>query len=130
MTGIPNYGGKSLLDWAFLGATPTRPSVVGLHLCTAAPTTAAINECATATVAPLTVAFSAAGTAGGGGTVQNSASVSYSFTSAATISGCAVTDATTAGGNMLAFGNLATARTMAVGDSLIFAVNGLTITLT
>ena len=54
----------------------------------------------------------------------------FSFISAATISGLQVWDtAATTAGNMLYFGTLATARILNAGDSLVFSVGALVITL-
>jgi hypothetical protein len=105
------------------------PGSIGLALCTAAPTSAAISEVATGlgyTAQPLGI-----GSVGAAGTqASNSASVAFGpVNTALTISGVVVKDTLATAGNILYFGLLSAVRTLASGDSLSIAAGALTISL-
>lgn len=80
------------------------------------------------------MAFGAAGTPTSSGTVTNASAVTFGPVNAASvISGIQIWDTVGVAadaGNMLWFGLLATARTLASGDSLVIASGALTVTLT
>lgn len=105
------------------------PATLGLALCTAAPTSAAINEVGTGLgYTPQTLGVGSVGAAGT--QASNSASCSYgTVNTALTISGVVVKDTLGTAGDILYFGLLSAARTLASGDSLVVAVGALTITL-
>lgn len=133
MPAVSVYSEKAILDWLLGGATPTRPTdrAVGLSLGT--PTSVSGSEIATTYgYTRQTATFAAAGTPASSGTATNAAAMTFGpFTTAASVSGIQVWDTVLSAnsGNMLWFGNLATARTVASGDSLVVASGALTISL-
>lgn len=130
MANISDYAEKAMLDWVLGGATPTRPSVWGVGLSLGAPNASAGSEVGTGSgYTRQTVTFAAA--ASPAGSVSNANAMTFGpFSSAQSISGLVVTDTLATGGNMLWYGTLTTARTVAPGDSLVIAAGALVITLT
>jgi len=129
---ISQYLTKAILDWALGGATPTRPVAQFAGLATGSPTSAASSEIATGSgYVRQTMTFAAAGTPSGSGTASNNAAVTFGpFSSNQSISGLFLSDTvSSAAGNQLFQGLLATARTVIPGDSLVVGVGALTITL-
>lgn len=129
MANISAYAEKFMLDYCLTGATATRPTAWGLALSTAAPNATTFTEIGTASgytaqTMPMSAASSPAGT-----TINGSAATFGPFSTACTISGMAIKDTAATAGNILWYGTLATARTMGVGDSLVFAASSLTISL-
>jgi len=123
---------KSMLDWALNGATPTRPAAVFAGLATGAPSSIASSEIATGSgYTRQTMGMGAAGTPAGSGTSTNTGAVTFGpFSTAQSITGIFLADTVSSNaGTMLFFGNLATARTVSAGDSLVVASGALTITL-
>ena len=123
------YAQKAMLDWVFLGAVPTRPATNGVGLSLGAPSSLSMSEIGTASGYTVqTVGFGAA--ASPAGSVSNTNAMTFGpFSSAQSISGLVVKDTIATAGNMLAYGPLATARTVAIGDSLVIASAALTISL-
>jgi hypothetical protein len=127
MAGISAYMEKAMLDWT-LGGAPVKPAAWSIGLSAGVPSSISGSEIAVATAVRQTVAFAAA--ASPAGSASNSLAATFAFNSAATISGLQVWDtAATTLGNMLYFGTLATARVLNAGDSLVFSVGALVITL-
>lgn len=129
MANVSGYAQKVALDYLLLGATATRATAWGLALSTGVPTATSFTEVGTgsgyaAQTMPMSAASSPAGT-----TINGTAATFGPFSSACTISGMAIKDTTATAGNPLWYGTLATARTMGVGDSLVFAVGSLNISL-
>lgn len=129
MSNIAAYAEKALLDWVMGGATPTRPSAWGVGLSLGAPSSTSGSEMTTgvgyARQSPGT--FGAAASPGGSAT--NTAAMTFGpFSSAFSISGIQIWDTVLSlnSGNMLWYGLLATARTLAIGDSLVIASAALT----
>lgn len=132
MANISQAMTKSMLDWVLLGATPTRPGATFVGLSLVAPTSVASSEVATGSgYARQSGIFAAAGTPASSGTVTNNSAMTFGpFSSSAVINGLFISDTVSSNaGTMLFYGNLATVRTPLTGDSLVFAVGALTITL-
>lgn len=130
MAGVSVYLAKAALDWICGGATPTRPATWGLSLSLGAPTSVSGSEIATGSGwTRQTITFAAA--ASPAGSVSNANAMTFGpGLTAATFSGGAVWDnLIPTSGNMLFFANLATVRTLGVGDSLVVAAGALVITM-
>lgn len=127
MANVSTDGGLKVLNYLYNPATtPARPAAWGIGLSDGAPTSVSASEIGTATAVRQTVSFAAA-TAN---SVSNNLAATFSFASAATVTGLQVWDtASSVNGMMLNYGNLATVRTMGAGDSLVFATGSLVITL-
>lgn len=118
MTGIADYNEKVMLDYVCGGATPTRPAAWGVGLSVATPNASAASEIATGSGYGRQSPFFAAA-ASPAGTVSNASNMTFGpFSSGCTVQGLIVFDQTATGGNMLFFGQLATARTIGAGDSV------------
>lgn len=129
MANVSAYAEKFMLDYVNVGATATRPTAWGLALSTGVPTATTFVEVGTASgyaaqTMPLPAASSPAGTA------ANTVAATFGpFSTACTISGVAIKDTTATAGNILWYGTLATARTLGIGDSLVFATGSLVTSL-
>lgn len=133
MPNISAYLGKAILDWVCNGATPTRPAAnwVGLAWGTPGSNNNAASELNTSIgYSRVTVLFGAA--ASPAGSVSNTAAQTFGpFSSIMSIMGVHVWDGSPVGSSsMLLYGTLQTARTVAPGDSLVFATGALIVTLT
>ena len=132
MANISAYAEKAMLDWALGGASPTAPTTRAVGLSLGAPTSVSGSEMATASgYTRKTAGFGAAASPAGSATL-NTAITFGPFLTAYSISGLQVWDTlgvAVDAGNMLWEGLLATARTVASGDSLVIASGALTITL-
>jgi hypothetical protein len=133
MAGISAYHEKQLLDFGLGGAGAVAQPASGSHgvgLSLGAPTSISASEIATGsgwTRQP--IGFAAAASPAGSASNNTAATFGPGLT-AATFSGLQIWDDTRSGtGNMLWYGNLATPRTLGVGDSLVIASGALTITL-
>jgi len=128
MAGISAYHAKQLLDFG-LASTGTTPAAhfVGLSLGT--PSSVSASEMGTGEgVTRQTVVFPAA--ASPAGSASNSAAMTFGpFSSARTVQGLQVWDTSGTAGSFLWYGLLATARTLGVGDSLVFNSGALVVTL-
>jgi hypothetical protein len=131
MVGLSTGASVALLDWHLGGATPTRPSTRAVGLSLGTPSSVSASEMATGEgVTRQTVVYSAA-VAAGQSAVNSNAFTFGPFSSARTVVGLQVWDhATTGNGTMWWYGTLATARTLGVGDSLVFNASSLVHTLT
>ena len=131
MAAIAAYLQKAGLDWALGGATPTRPTAWGVSLSLGAPTSVSGSEITTGSgYARQTVGFAPAVLSAG--SASNTVAMTFGpFSSGASISGVALWDTVLSAnsGNMLAYGLLATPRTVGAGDSLVIASGALVITL-
>jgi hypothetical protein len=132
MAGVSAYAEKAMLDWVLGGATPTRPDSIlhSIGLSLGVPTSVSASELATGSGANRQPSnFGAA--ASPAGSASNATAMTFGpFSAGATVSGLQVWDTNSpTGGNMLWYGTLATARTLGAGDSLVFAVGALVITL-
>jgi hypothetical protein len=130
MTGIADYNEKVMLDYVCGGATPTRPTAWGVGLSVGTPNASAGSEIATGSgYARQSPSFAAA--ASPAGTVSNASNMTFGpFSSGCTVQGLQVWDQTATGGNMLFYGQLATARTLGAGDSLTINAGQLVIGVT
>ena len=132
MAAVSAYARKALLDWMLGGAAaPVDPTKWAVGLSLGAPTSVLGSEIATTYgYTRMTAAFGAA--ASPGGSAINAAAITFGpFTTAASVSGIQVWDTVLQAdsGNMLAYGLLATVRTVASGDSLVVASGALTVSL-
>jgi hypothetical protein len=123
---------KSMLDWALLGATPTRPGATFVGISIGAPTSVSSTEVATGSgYLRQSASFAAAGTPTSSGTVTNNNAMTFGpFSSSQVVSGLFIADTVSSGaGTLMFYGNLATVRTPLVGDSLVIGSGALTVTL-
>ena len=129
MAGISNYSEKAMLDWMLGGATPTRPAAWGVGLSVGTPNASAGSEIATGSgYIRATCSFVAA--ASPAGSASNSNAMTFGpFSTGCTVQALIINDTTATGGNLLFFGQLATARTLGAGDSLIINAGQLILTL-
>lgn len=128
MAGINTYDANLLLNFELGGATAASPATRALGLATGVPVIGTWFEIAPGSgYARTAMTFASAS----GGTATNSNSATFGpFSGACTISGMHLWDTAAAtAGNNLRFGTLATARTIGVGDSIIFNANSLVVTL-
>jgi hypothetical protein len=129
MSNIGAFYQKVALDYMLLGSTATRAQAWSLALSTGVPTYTSFSEIGTASgysvqTMPMPAASSPAGSA------ANTVAATFGpFSTACTISGMAMKDTSATGGNIMWYGTLATPRTLGIGDSLVFAVGALVITL-
>lgn len=129
MAGISLFSAKVMLDYDLTGSTATRPTSWSVGLSLGAPTSVSASELATGSGANRQiVTFGAALTTG---TASNANAMTFGpFSAAATVQGLQVWDTSgVTSGNFHWFGNLATARTLGAGDSLVFNAGSLIITL-
>jgi hypothetical protein len=127
MAAISDYLEAKLLDHTFRNTAYTPPATVYLALYTANPTDAGGGtEVTGGSYARQAVTFGAA--ASPGGTVANSALVTFTNMPACTVTGCAVMDAATAG-NLLMHGPPVANRTVSAADALTVAIGDLVLTL-
>lgn len=132
MSQISDYAEKAMLDWVLGGATPTRPSTRAIGLSLGSPTDASGSEWTGTGITRQSMDFGAAASPAGSAT--NASALTFGpVTAAASVSGIQIWDTisgqTANAGNMLWYGLLATARTLASGDSLVIASAALVLTL-
>jgi hypothetical protein len=124
---------KSLIDWSTRGATPVQPAACYAGLAGGTPTSVSFSEIATTlNYARATCGFAAAvTTAGNVGSASLATAMTFgTFNASQAVSGIFIADSVSSNaGTMVWFANLATARTPLSGDSLVFAVGALNITL-
>lgn len=136
MANISAYAEKAILDWILLGATPTRPGTVAVGLSLGSPTSTSGSEIASTygytrqspSAAPFGAAISP------GGSAFNTVAFTFGpFTTAASVSGIGIWDTvsglTQNAGNLLWYGLLSAARTVASGDTMVIATSALTVSL-
>ncbi len=132
MAAVSAYLSKAILDWSLGGATPTQPGArwAGLAVGTPGPNNNAASEMGTLTgYSRLTALFGAANSPAG--TASITAAMTFGpFSSVGSALGCHLWDGSpVTSSSMLFEGTLQTARTFGIGDSLVFAVGALTVTL-
>lgn len=130
MANVSAFAQKLLLDFCTGAATATQPSNRWVSLAWGTPTYTNGSEMnGTFGFTRATALFLAA--ASPAGSASNSASMTFGpFSSVASILGAHLWDGSPVGSsNMLWYGTLATARTVGVGDTLVFAAGALNITL-
>lgn len=129
MAGFTNYAENLVLTWTFTASSATRPTSWYVALYTVAPGEAGGGtECSGTSYARQSVAFSVSGTAPT--TASNSAAIEFPTAGGSwgTIVAAAILDASTSG-NMIAFADLTTSKTIDTGDVLRFNTGALTVTL-
>lgn len=131
MAAVSAYAEKLVLDWMLGGAAATQPTTRAIGLSLGSPTSTSGSEIATTFGYTRQTCGTFGAAASPGGSATNQTAITYSFTTAASISGIQVWDSVLQAnsGNMLWYGLLATARTVASGDSLVLASGALTIAL-
>lgn len=130
MANISAYLSKAYLDWCFGGAAATQPTNRWVGLSDGTPTSVAASELATASgYTRQTVLFGAA--ASPAGSASNTAAMTFGpFVSAGPVVGLQIWDGSPVNSsNMLWYGTLLTARTVASGDTLIIGAGALIVTL-
>ena len=133
MANVSAYLAKAHLDWALGGAAPpSAPGTRAVGLSLGAPTSVSGSEMATNSgYTRKTAGFAAAASPAGSATI-NTAITFGPFSTAYSITGLQIWDTlgvAVDAGKMLWYGNLATARTVASGDSLVVASGALTVSL-
>lgn len=129
MAGFTNYAENLVLNWVFTTNSATRPTSWYVALYTVAPgESGGGTECSGTSYARQSASFSVTGTAPA--TASNSAAVEFPTAGGSwgTIVAAAILDASTSG-NMIAFADLTTSKTIDTGDVLRFNTGALTITL-
>jgi len=129
MAGLSNYAEDLVLDWLFTTGSATRPTTWYVGLFTVAPGEGGGGtEVSGNSYARQSATFTVSGTA----PTQATNSVAIEFPTATgswgTIVAAAIFDASTSG-NMIAFANLDTSKTIDSGDVFRFNASNLTITL-
>jgi hypothetical protein len=130
MANISAFAGKLMLDFMFKGAAATQPAGVFFAPTLGPPTSVSSSWMPSGSgITASSLIMPAASTPG---TVVNTAAVTFGPLSGASnsFSGVAITDSvSSAAGNLLWFGNLATVRSLIIGDSLVFAASSITASL-
>ena len=129
MAGFTNYAENLVLNWVFTTQSATRPTSWYVALYTVAPGEGGGGtECSGTSYARQSASFSVTATAPT--TASNSAAVEFPTAGGSwgTIVAAAILDASTSG-NMIAFADLTTSKTIDTGDVLRFNTGALTITL-
>jgi hypothetical protein len=129
MSGLSNYGENLVLTWLLTNGSATRPTSWFIALYTVAPGEGGGGtEVSGGSYARQAVTFTVSGTA----PTEASNSVAVEFPTATanwgTVVAAAIFDASTSG-NMLAYANLTTSKTIDSGDVLRFNVGALDVTL-
>jgi hypothetical protein len=129
MSGLSNYGENLVLTWLLTNGSATRPTSWFIALYTVAPGAGGGGtEVSGGSYARQAVTFTVSGTA----PTEASNSVAVEFPTATanwgTVVAAAIFDASTSG-NMLAYANLTTSKTIDSGDVLRFNAGSLDVTL-
>jgi hypothetical protein len=129
MSGLSNYGENLVLTWLLTNGSATRPTSWFIALYTVAPGEGGGGtEVSGGSYARQAVTFTVSGTA----PTEASNSVAVEFPTATanwgTVVAAAIFDASTSG-NMLAYANLTTSKTIDSGDVLRFNAGSLDVTL-
>lgn len=126
---LSTYARDGIADHLFNGASLAVPTVWYVQCHTGSPGLAGTSNISTA-FSPARVQVTSGWSASSGGAVANSSAVLFTPSLAAeTISHVSVWDHATAG-NCLGYGSLAVSKTIAIGDSLNFAIDEIDITFT
>ena len=129
MANIASYAEVAMLNWVNNAVAVTRPTSWFAGLSLGSPTSTSGSEMANNSGYTRQTSQIAGATAG---TCSNSVAMTFGPVSTAySISGIQIwdTQGSTNTGNMLWYGLLSVARTLASGDSLVIAVGALTMTL-
>lgn len=129
MAGFTNYAEDLVLDWLLTNGAATRPTAWYVALYTVAPgETGGGTEVSGGSYARTAVTFTVSGTAPT--TASNSAAVEFPTATGSwgTIVAAGIFDASTSG-NLLAFANLTTSKTVDSGDVLRFNTGEIDVTL-
>ena len=129
MAGLSNYAEDLVLDWLFTTGSATRPTSWYVGLFTVAPgESGGGTEVSGGSYARQAATFTVSGTAPTQAT--NSAAIEFPTATGSwgTIVAAAIFDASTSG-NMIAFADLTTSKTIDSGDVFRFNASNLTITL-
>lgn len=129
MAGFTNYSEDLVLDWLLTNASATRPTAWYVALYTVAPgETGGGTEVSGGSYARTAVTFTVSGTAPT--TASNSSAVEFPTATASwgTVVAAGIYDASTSG-NLLAFANLTTSKTVDSGDVLRFNTGEIDVTL-
>jgi len=129
MAGLTNFAEDLVLDWLFTTGSATRPTSWYVGLYTVAPSEAGGGtEVSGGSYARVSATFTVSGTAPT--TASNSAAVEFAEASGSwgTIVAAGIFDASTSG-NLIAFANLTTSKTIDTGDVLRFNTGEIDITL-
>lgn len=129
MAGLSNYGENLVLTWLLTTSSATRPTTWYVALYTVAPGEGGGGtEVSGGSYARQAVTFTVSGTAPT--QAANSAAVEFPTASASwgTVVAAAIFDASTSG-NLLAFADLTTSKTIDSGDVLRFNADTLVVTL-
>lgn len=127
MTALSDYLEMKILDHVFRNVIYTPPTTIYLALFSVAPTDAGGGtEIVGGSYARQPIPLGAAQVPGG--TVTNSAGLTFSNMPAITVVACAVMDAVTAG-NFMMQGPPVANRTLAAGDNLTVAIGDLVLAL-
>ena len=129
MPGLSNYAEDLVLDWLFTTTSVTRPTTWFVALYTVAPSEGGGGtEVSGGSYARQSVTFTVSGTA----PTQAANSTAVEFPTATgswgTVVAAAIFDASTSG-NMLAYADLTTSKTIDSGDVLRFNASTLVVTL-
>jgi len=129
MAGFTNYAEDLVLDWLLTNGAATRPTAWYVALYTVAPgETGGGTEVSGGSYARTAVTFTVSGTAPT--TASNSSAVEFPTATGSwgTIVAAGIFDASTSG-NLLAFANLTTSKTVDSGDVLRFNTGEIDVTL-
>lgn len=129
MAGLSNYAEDLVLDWLFTANAATRPTSWYVGLFTVAPGEGGGGtEVSGGSYARTAATFAVSGTAPT--TASNDAAVEFPTATGSwgTIVAAGIFDASTSG-NLIAFADLASSKTISSGDVLRFNTGTLTITL-
>lgn len=129
MAGFTNYTENLVLNWVFTTNSATRPTAWYVALYTVAPgESGGGTECSGTSYARQSAAFTVTGTAPT--TASNSAAIEFPTAGGSwgTIVAAGIFDASSSG-NLLAFADLTSSKTIDTGDVLRFNTGALTITL-
>ena len=131
MTAVSAYFEKQMLDWTTGAAAATQPAARWVGLAGGTPTSVSASELGTAQgyFSRLTALFGAANSPAGSCSIT-AAQTFGPFSSTQSVLGLVVFDGSPIGSsNMLWYGTLQTARTLGIGDSLVFSPGALTLVL-
>ena len=129
MAGLSDFGENLVLTWLLSAGTATRPTSWYVALYTVAPgETGGGTEVSGSAYVRQSAAFTISGTAPT--TAANTSAIEFPTASGSwgTIVAAGIFDASTAG-NLIAFANLTTSKTVNTGDVLRFNASTLTVTL-
>lgn len=125
MSQLSDYAENALINAMLRNTAYTSPATVYLALFTTATSDSATGtEVAGGSYARQAITFGAPSN----GVAANTVAVVFTALPAATVTHAAIMNASTAG-NMLFHGALATSKTVGAGDTLTFAIGGITATL-